>query len=122
MKKHEFLGWEPYKPLIFGVEDLRAFLPRDKHDLDNLQLLKNLGWPAIEPVLPDLLEWVQHMNWPVARSLAPFLAGLGQQFSGNRCKACSNRIRKVIWLPRLRRPWLSSYSKFHEVSGVTERQ
>lgn len=35
------------------------------------------GWPAVLPVLPGLLEWLQDMNWPVARPLAPFLASIG---------------------------------------------
>ena len=78
MKKHEFLDWEPYKPLITDAKDLRALLPKHKHDLENLQLLMNLGWPTIEPVLPELLEWIQDMNWPVAQKLAPFLADLGR--------------------------------------------
>lgn len=77
MKKHEYLGWEPYKPLIANPEDLRKFIPEHKNDSDNFQLLKNLGYPAIEPVLPELFEWIQDMNWPVAREIAPFLAALG---------------------------------------------
>ncbi|HLA95961.1 MAG TPA: DUF5071 domain-containing protein, partial [Pyrinomonadaceae bacterium] len=35
------------------------------------------GYPAVEPVLPQLLEWLQDMNWPVAQTLATFLAGIG---------------------------------------------
>lgn len=77
MKKHEYLGWEPYKPMITNAEDLRQFIPQDKHDTENFQLLRNLGYPAIEPVLPELFEWIQDMNWPVAMEIAPFLAGLG---------------------------------------------
>jgi Domain of unknown function (DUF5071) len=77
MKKNEFLGWEPYKPMITVDADLLMFLPRHKHDLDNFQLLKNLGYPVIRPVLPQLFAWVQDMNWPVARPIAIFLASLG---------------------------------------------
>lgn len=77
MKRNEFLGWEPYKPMIVEDADLVALLPRHKHDLDNFQLLKNLGYPAIRPVLPELMTWVQDMNWPLAVSVAPFLASLG---------------------------------------------
>ncbi len=77
MKKHEFLGWEPYKPMIIGDADLLAFLPRHKHDLDNFQLLKNIGYPVIRPILPQLFTWIQDMNWPVAGPVAAFLASLG---------------------------------------------
>jgi hypothetical protein len=88
LKEHEFLGWEPYKPMISDPEDLKAFLPADKHDLDNFQLLENLGYPVIAPVLPELFKWLQDMNWPVAQKIAPFLARLGF--------ACEPHIRKIL--------------------------
>ncbi len=77
MKKHEYLGWEPYKPLIQSEEDLRQFIPENKHDFDNFRLLQNLGYPLIKPVLPELFEWIQDMNWPIANNISTFLAELG---------------------------------------------
>ena len=74
LKEHEFLGWEPYKPLIIDEEDLFKLLPEDKYDIDNFQLLQNLGYPIVEAVLFQLFEWIQDMNWPVAQEIAPFLA------------------------------------------------
>ncbi|WP_424511158.1 DUF5071 domain-containing protein [Roseateles saccharophilus] len=35
------------------------------------------GHPAVEPVLPQILEWTQDGNWPVALVFAPFLATIG---------------------------------------------
>lgn len=35
------------------------------------------GYPAVAPILPELLEWLQDCNWPVSRVLAPFLASIG---------------------------------------------
>src|SRR5215469_1934 len=37
-----------------------------------------LGWPGVQPVVSELLEWIQDYNWPVARILAPFLASIGR--------------------------------------------
>lgn len=36
------------------------------------------GYPGVESVVPSLLEWLQDMNWPVAQTLAPFLASIGE--------------------------------------------
>jgi hypothetical protein len=36
-----------------------------------------LGWPGVQPVISELLEWIQDYNWPVAHTLAPFLATVG---------------------------------------------
>ncbi|MFN3436845.1 MAG: DUF5071 domain-containing protein [Acidovorax sp.] len=57
--------------------ELLKMLPRDKHDVQRAEALVQLGYPAIEPVLPQLLRWTQDGNWPVARVLAPLLADIG---------------------------------------------
>jgi hypothetical protein len=60
------------------VEDPVGLLPRNKHDTERAQAIVDLGFPAVEPVLPQLLEWIQDINWPVALVLAPFLASIGR--------------------------------------------
>jgi len=54
-----------------------ALVPSDKFDTSRAQSAVDAGYPAVAPVLPSLLEWLQDLNWPVARILAPFLAGIG---------------------------------------------
>lgn len=46
---------------------------RDKFDINTAAAIVDAG-EAADPVL---LEWVQDLNWPVARVLAPFLASAG---------------------------------------------
>jgi hypothetical protein len=57
--------------------DPDSFVPRDKHDHESADRAIAAGYPAVEPVLWHLLEWIQDMNWPVAQTLAPFLASIG---------------------------------------------
>jgi hypothetical protein len=80
-------------PLPAGVGQFRPFakascnrslklkividLPNDKSDTNRAEALVALGFPAVEPVLPQILEWVQDVNWPVARIFLPFLADIG---------------------------------------------
>jgi Domain of unknown function (DUF5071) len=52
-------------------------VPSSKFDIEAAERAVARGWPDVEPVLPRLLEWLQDGNWPVARVLAPFLAGIG---------------------------------------------
>ncbi|WP_177307696.1 DUF5071 domain-containing protein [Pseudoduganella namucuonensis] len=47
--------------------------PTDKFDMSTAEAIVTSGDTA-DPVL---LEWVQDLNWPVARVLAPFLASAG---------------------------------------------
>jgi hypothetical protein len=58
-------------------ENIRALIPADKLDTQRAEELVALGYPAVTEILPSLLEWVQDLNWPVARVLQPFLAGIG---------------------------------------------
>jgi hypothetical protein len=52
-------------------------LPQDKFDTRRAEAAVNAGYPAVEPFLPELLEWMQDCNWPVAQTLAPFLSSIG---------------------------------------------
>ena len=52
-------------------------VPRDKFDLQAAERARDEGWPAVEPVLGDLVDWCLDYNWPVARVLGPFLGTLG---------------------------------------------
>jgi hypothetical protein len=57
--------------------DLLRLLPENKHDTAKAAALVALGFPQVEPVLPQILEWLQDMNWPVARVLEPLVADIG---------------------------------------------
>lgn len=58
-----------------------SLLPRDKHDVSNAMALVNLGWDGAECVAPQILEWVQDLNWPVAYIFAPFLVDAGARLA-----------------------------------------
>jgi hypothetical protein len=57
--------------------NLKNHLPVDKHDTERAEALVALGYPTISSVLPDLLEWAQDGNWPVAHVISPFLITVG---------------------------------------------
>jgi hypothetical protein len=62
---------------VEGRDDLRSLLPRGKSDLDRARAVVARGYPAVAPVVDELLVWLQDCNWPVAGVVAPFLAGIG---------------------------------------------
>jgi Domain of unknown function (DUF5071) len=55
-----------------------TLVPLSKFDTETAGRAVAAGWPAVEAVLPQLLEWLQDYNWPVSRVLAPFLASIGE--------------------------------------------
>jgi hypothetical protein len=60
------------------VNDPRELLPRHKSDYDRVQAVIALGYPAVAPVLRDLLVWLQDGNWPISHSVARLLASIGE--------------------------------------------
>ena len=58
-------------------DEMPLLVPIDKFDLARAEAAVAAGYPAVAPVLPQLLKWMQDCNWPVARVLAPFLATIG---------------------------------------------
>jgi hypothetical protein len=58
-------------------KEIKLFLPRDKFDESNATALVSLGWDKVECVAPQILEWLQDLNWPVASIFQPFLVDTG---------------------------------------------
>ena len=53
--------------------DVRKLIPKHKFDQKVIEGLKALSFEQLEPIIPDLLEWLQDMNWPIARPIADIL-------------------------------------------------
>jgi hypothetical protein len=59
------------------MNDVRLLIPQHRSDSERANAAIAAGYPAVAPILPELLEWLQDCNWPVARVLAPFLVSIG---------------------------------------------
>ena len=53
-------------------------LPKHKGDLEAIALLKNYSYQDIKPIVPELLTWLQDLNWPVAGPLALYLQSIAE--------------------------------------------
>lgn len=56
--------------------DLNKLIPEHKFDTEKVELLKDLTFDEIEPIIRNLLEWLQDGNWPVSRPLGKYLKTL----------------------------------------------
>ena len=52
-------------------------IPKSKYDVETARLAVQAGFPSVEPILYELLQWLQDYNWPVAHELFGFLASVG---------------------------------------------
>ena len=48
------------------MKDVRNLIPKDKFDTSTTEKLMSLEDDAIDTIIPELLKWIQDMNWPVA--------------------------------------------------------
>ena len=56
---------------------LSDLVPGSKTETDKASKLVALGYPAVQPVIGEILEWVEDASWPVAVVFLPFLARIG---------------------------------------------
>lgn len=99
--------------------ELRQLLPSNKDDVAAVDSLIALGYPSIEPILPDVLKWIRQPDWPVAPPLSKFLLSLGPSllphihkiFSSPRDDAWKAEILRTIvqYWPREHVAELKSY-------------
>lgn len=74
-----------------------TLVPRSKFDIETAERAAATGWPTVEPVLPQLLEWLQDYNWPVARVLAPFVASIGEPLVPHLRPILDDEGQDAIW-------------------------
>jgi len=73
----------------FGKQaDPLLLVPQNKMDVQRAEAAVAAGYPTVEPILMELLEWIQDYNWPVAYVLRPFLATVGMPLE--------HHLRKIL--------------------------
>ncbi|QLY81265.1 DUF5071 domain-containing protein [Clostridium intestinale] len=53
--------------------DKSLIIPTNKHDFDAVEKIKNTDLKSIQQYLPQIFEWVEDINWPIAPKLAEVL-------------------------------------------------
>ena len=63
------------------VDDMKLqdCIPKTKHDCDAIEQATSVSFPLINPIIPNLLEWLQDANWPVAHPTAHLLTQAGPE-------------------------------------------
>jgi proteasome lid subunit RPN8/RPN11 len=62
-------------PMVTG--EVRHLIPRGKGE-DIVPLIAEAGYPAIAPILDDLMQWTADPNWPICVPLIDYLNTLGE--------------------------------------------
>jgi hypothetical protein len=62
----------------FKKVKLKELIPKDKGDIKTAQSLKNYSYDQIKTIVPELLMWIQDMNWPVAGPVSEYLKTISE--------------------------------------------
>lgn len=56
-------------------------LPKHKGNLEAITDLKNYSYEQVKPIVPELLTWLQDLNWPVAGPIALYLQSIAKHIT-----------------------------------------
>jgi len=73
------------------AKSLKRLLPQDKDDAEGAKALVAIGYPTVEPILSQMLDWLKTNGSPVELVLRDFFAGLGVHAVPAVQKALSSR-------------------------------
>lgn len=60
---------------------MQSPLPKHKGDLEAIANLKSYTHQQVKPIVPELLTWLQDLNWPVAGPIALHLQSIAEHIT-----------------------------------------
>jgi len=60
---------------------IQQLIPKDKFDIETVDKLSNYSFDELRPIVPDLLTWIQDMNWPVAGPISKYLQSISEHLT-----------------------------------------
>ncbi|MFW0736919.1 DUF5071 domain-containing protein [Flavobacterium sp. T12S277] len=74
---------------------VKNLIPKDKFDFETVEKLKNYSFEEIESFIPDLLKWLQDINWPISRPIAELLIPYTEKISSEILKILQSQDQ--VW-------------------------
>lgn len=60
---------------------MRDLIPKHKSDLETANKLAQYSYKEIAEIVPELLEWIQDCNWPVAGPVGDYLISISEDLT-----------------------------------------
>jgi hypothetical protein len=90
-------------------KQLRKLLPSNKDDVTAIEAIAAHGYPAVEPILLDLLKWSRVDSWPVSKPACQFLVSIGPRLAPQVSDVLGSRddVLKAVVLREIVSGWPS---------------
>ena len=69
------------KPKRTVMNNIKDLIPKNKFDCETAEKLSDYSYEEIKSIIPNLLEWLQDINWPVGIPVAEFLISINGQIT-----------------------------------------
>jgi len=63
------------------MNELEKYIPKNKFDTKKIIELSKYNYPYYKSILHELFIWIQDINWPVAKEIAPLLIKAGKDIT-----------------------------------------
>ena len=63
--------------------DITNLIPKHKLDIETAEKLMGKSYEQVKPIVPELMEWIQDMNWPVAKKVAEYLVTISDNLTSH---------------------------------------
>lgn len=60
---------------------IQQLIPKDKFDIETVDRLSDYSFDEVRQIAPDLLTWIQDMNWPVAKPISKYLQSISEHLT-----------------------------------------
>lgn len=102
------------------MNDYKDLIPKDKHDVSGIGKLMLLSDEEIEGVVSGLLNWIQDMNWPVAKYVIKVLGVHKNVVEKHLLKALKVEQKDAEWKKNIIRELLYEWSLYPSDELVLE--
>jgi len=99
-------------------KELRKLLPVNKDDVAAIEAITSHGYPAVQPILLDLLKWIRDGSWPVAKPACEFLVTIGPRLAPQVREVLGSR--DDLWKAAVLRQIVSEWSS-DDVRGLSDQ-
>lgn len=99
-------------------KELRKLLPSNKDDVAAIEAIAAHGYPAVDPILLDLLKWIRVDSWPVSKPACHFLVSIGPRLAPQVSEVLGSRddLLKAVVLREIVSGWPAD-----DVRGLSAR-
>jgi len=101
--------------------NIKTLIPKNKFDIETAKKLTNYTFEEIQPIIPNLLEWLQDINWPVSTTVADYLLPFSENIASELIKILhSNDEMWKYWIITVFGKTVKTETFLYEIKRISQ--